>query len=233
MAFLGKFRVVSDHQPPSVKAPTFKFAPRWLAENQRTALRAVAVGLLGSLTLNGYQFYLREQIPEKPPEVFAGVFDPDMTSLRVVSAKALTPTQLEATAEAEVRRLVYRLRRVDSREQVQEQIDLLYCSVTGDAATKANKNFLRGESFDMVRKGVKRIVSERGIHAGRRPGEKAVADGMWISATWVEKVDAGATQKAVSKSAEFRVQQFKDIAPEIRSCNALGVLITDYEILDE
>lgn len=233
MALFGKLRVASDNQPPPPKAQTFKFAPRWLAENQRAALRAVTLVALGSMALNGYQFYLREQIPEKPPEVFAGVFDPDMTSLRVVSAKALTPTQLEASAEAEVRRLVYRLRRVDSRDQVQEQIDLLYCSVTGDAAMKANKNFMRGESFDMVRKGIKRIVSEKAVHAGRKPGEKALADGMWVSAAWTEKVDAGTTQKTISKSAEFRVQQFKDISPEIRSCNPLGVLITDYEILDE
>ncbi len=223
MALFGKLRVASDNQPPPPKAQTFKFAPRWLAENQRSALRAMALVALGSMILNGYQFYLREQIPEKPP----------MASLRVVSAKALTPTQIEAAAEAEVKRLIYRLRRVDNREQVQEQIDLLYCSVTGDAAQKANKNFLRGESFDLVKRGVKRVLSEKGVFAGRRPGEKVLADGMWISATWTEKIDAGVNQKSIARSAEFRVQQFKEIDRTIRACNPLGVLITDYEILNE
>ena len=194
------------------------------------SLRMLALGLVSSLGLNGYQVYKREQIAVQPPEVFAALLDADFASLKVIRANDLKADEFEAASKAEVKRLVYRLRRIDSPAQVQEMIDTLYCSVTGMAAVKANRSFERSAGVDMVRKGQKRILSEKEVQVGRRPGERSSADGMWIGATWPEIGDDGMRRTTVQHSAEFRVQQFKAVSSEIRDCNPMGILVTDYEI---
>ena len=45
------------------------------------------------------------------------------------------------------------------------------------------------------------------------------------------KIDDGMRRTVVPKSAEFRVQRFPNVSAEIRDCNPMGILITDYEIL--
>jgi hypothetical protein len=130
-------------QPKPAAPSTPRYAPGWLAQQQRTTLRMLALGLAGSLGLNAYQVYKREQIAEKPPEVFATLLDSDFSSVKVIRANDLKADDFEAVARAEVKRLVYRLRSIDSSAQVQEMINTLYCSVTGDAAQKANKSFER------------------------------------------------------------------------------------------
>ncbi|GEO41819.1 hypothetical protein SAE02_59670 [Skermanella aerolata] len=217
-------------QPIPTTPPAPRFTPGWLAQQQRTTLRMLALGLVSSLGLNGYQVYKREQIAVQPPEVFAALLDADFASLKVIRANDLKADEFEAASKAEVKRLVYRLRRIDSPAQVQEMIDTLYCSVTGMAAVKANRSFERSAGVDMVRKGQKRIVSEKEVQVGRRPGERSSADGMWIGATWPEIVDDGMRRTTVQHSAEFRVQQFKAVSSEIRNCNPMGILVTDYEI---
>jgi hypothetical protein len=82
----------------------------------------------------------------------------------------------------------------------------------------------------MLRKGHKRILSEQDVNVGRRPGERSDTEGMWISATWVEVIDDGMKRSTVPQSAEFRVQRFRRVSSEIRECNPMGVLVTDYEL---
>jgi hypothetical protein len=214
--------------PPQPEAP--RFAPGWLAQQQRTTLRMFAATLACSLGLNVYQTHLREQVAEKPPEVFATMFDRDFSSMKVIRASDLKPDEFEAAARAEVKRLVYRLRRIDSSAQVQEMVNTLYCSVTGTAAVKANRSFERSAGVEMVRKGQRRILSEKDVQVGRKPGERSNTDGMWISATWSEVIDDGMRRTTVPRSAEFRVQRFQTVSTEIRDCNPMGILTTDYEI---
>ncbi|QQP93805.1 hypothetical protein IGS68_34335 (plasmid) [Skermanella sp. TT6] len=218
-------------QPEPTVEQTKPFRPGWLAQQQRGALRALVLALAASLGLNGFQVYKREQIAAAPPEVFAALLDSDFTSLKVIRAGDLKADEFEAAARAEVKRLVYRLRRIDSSAQVQEMIDTLYCSVTGPAATKANRSFERSAGVEMVRRGQKRILSEKDVRVGRRPGERSNTEGMWISAAWSETFDDGMRRTVVPKSAEFRVQRFPNVSAEIRDCNPMGILITDYEIL--
>lgn len=231
MAFLDSLRIRRNQPAPTKPNHPF-FAPGWLAQNQRTTIRAMAGMLVLSVGGNFYQMHLREQVAAAPPETFAMMIDPDFSTAKVVNARSLKVDELESLAAAEVRRFVYRLRRIADPAQVQENINLLYCDVTGEAAAKANKSFTRGSTPDMQRKGEKRILSERGIRAGLRPGERSREDGMWISATWNEIIDEGVRRVTVERSAEFRVQRFKDISPQIRACNPLGTLITDYELFD-
>jgi hypothetical protein len=214
--------------PTTPSAP--RFVPGWLAQNQRTALRSVTFALLGSLGLNGFQFYLAELKPPAPPEVFAALLNDDFSSMKVIRANDLKTDEFEAAAKSEVKRLVYRLRRIDNSAQVQEMVNTLYCSVTGTAATKANRSFERGVGVEMIKKGQKRILSEKDVQVGRKPGGSSDPEGSWISATWSEVIDDGMRRVSVPRSAEFRVQRFKDVSPAIRDCNAMGILITDYEI---
>lgn len=230
MGIFDKFRFPRSQTAP-VKQPSPRFAPGWLAENQRSAIRALVAGLALSAGGNVYQMHLREKIPATPPEVFAAMIDPDFSVSKVVNMRNLTVDEIEALAAAEVRRFVYRLRRIADSGQVNENIGLLYCSVTGNAATKANMLFSRGATPELVAKGHKRILSEKGVRAGMRPGEKAKEDGMWITATWDEEVDQGVRRTTVQQTAEFRVQRFKDISSQIRNCNPTGTLITDFEMM--
>lgn len=231
MAFLNKVRMSrSQTTPVNVSIP--RFAPGWLAQNQRTAIRALCGILALSIGANVYQLKLREDVAAAPPEVFAMMIDPDFSVAKVVNTRNLKVDEMESLAEAEVKRFVYRLRRIADSGQVQENINLMYCHATGVAAAKANRSFERGTTADMLKAGKKRILSERGVRAGLRPGEKPKEDGMWISATWNEEVDEGVRRVTVQRSAEFFVKRFKDISPQIRACNPLGTLIADYELFD-
>jgi hypothetical protein len=174
---------------------------------------------------------LREQIATAPPETFAMMIDSDFSTAKVVNVRDLKVDEMEAMAEAEVRRFVYRLRRIDNREQVQENIGLMYCSATGTAAVEANRSYDHGETAELLRKGAKRVLLEKGVQAGRRPGEKVNPDGMWITANWKERINDGMRERLVEHTAEFRVQRFKDISPALRMCNPMGMLVTDYNFL--
>lgn len=229
MAFLDKLRIRKDQTTPT-KHTIPRFAPGWLAENQRTAIRALAGILCVSLGGNIYQMRLREQIAVAPPEVYTAIMDSTFSSARIINARNLKINEVEALAEAEVRRLVYRLRRIADPTQVQENIDMMYCSVTGTAAAKANVYFAKGTHPEMVKLGQKRVLSERDVRAGLRPGQKASEDGMWVTANWTETVDVGIRKIQKEQSAEFLVKRFKDISPVIRSCNPNGVLIEDFEL---
>ena len=231
MAFLDKLRIQRS-QPAPTKPTVPRFAPGWLVQNQRTAIRAMCCVLALSIGANVYQFKLREQIAAAPPETFAMMIDPDFSVAKVVNTRNLKVDELEALASAEVRRFVSRLRRVADSAQVQENIELMYCHTTGVAAAKANRSFERGTTPEMLKKGQKRILSEKAVRAGLRPGERAKEDGMWISAVWNEEVDEGIRRVTVQRSADFRVQRFKDISPQIRACNPTGTLITDYELFN-
>jgi hypothetical protein len=214
--------------PSNPTAP--RFAPGWLAQQQRGTLRMLALGLAVSLALNGFQVYRREQIAAAPPQVFAAFLDSDYSTMKVIRADSLKADEFEAAARAEVRRLIYRLRRIDSSAQVQEMVDTLYCSVTGTAAAKANRSFERGAGVEMIKRGQKRILSEKDVQAGRKPGGHSDPEGTWISATWPEVIDDGMRRITVPRSAEFKVQRFKNISSQIRDCNPLGIMITDYEL---
>lgn len=229
MAFLDKFRFRKDQTTPA-KHTVPRFAPGWLAENQRTAIRALAGVLCISLAGNYYQAYLREQIAAAPPEVYTAIMDSTFSTAKIINARNLKINEVEALAEAEVRRLVYRLRRIADPTQVQENIDIMYCSVTGQAAAKANAYFAKGRHPEIVKLGHKRVLAETGVRAGLRPGQRASEDGMWITANWTETVDEGIRKVPKEQSAEFLVKRFKDISPVIRSCNPNGVLIEDFEL---
>ena len=231
MGFFDKFRFQHSQTTPT-KPNVPRFAPGWLAENQRTAIRTLAAFLAVSVGGNIYQMKLRESVATAPPEVFTAIMDADFSTAKVVNMRNLKVDEVEAMAAAEVRRFVYRLRRVDNPEQVQDNINMLYCSVTGAAAVKANRSFERGKTPDLLKIGKKRILLEKGVRAGLRPGERAKEDGMWISATWNEEVDEGVRRITVQRSAEFLVKRFKDISPQIRACNPMGTLIADYELFD-
>lgn len=230
MSMFDKFRF-RRHQTTPTKPSAPRFAPGWLAENQRAAIRALVAALAVSGGGNAYQMHLREKIPATPPEVFAAMIDPDFSVSKVVNMRDLKADDVEALAVAEVRRFVSRLRRVADSDQVNESASLMYCSVTGAAATKVNMLFSRGAIPEMVAKGHKRILSERDVRAGLRPGERAKEGGMWITATWNEKVDQGVRKETIQQTAEFRVQRFKDVSSQIRNCNPTGTLITDFELM--
>ena len=217
-------------QPKTDNPKNPRFAPGWLSQQQRTTLRLLGTALFGSLALNGYQMKLREDIATAPPQVFAALYDSDMTTMRVVRADDLKSDEFEAAAKSEVRRLIYRLRRVDSADQVQEAIGLLSCNVTGTAAQKAARYIDRGPTMDMVKRNARRILNERGINAGRRPGESRSVEKMWMSATWTENLEDAARHSTSTPSGEFLVQRFNDVSPQIRDCNPLGIMITDYEL---
>lgn len=229
MAFLDKFRFRKDQTTPT-KQTIPRFAPGWLAENQRTAIRALTGVLCLSLGGNVYQMHLREQIAVAPPEIYTAVVDTNFTTVKVINARSLKINEIEALAEAEVKRLVYRLRRIADPAQVQENIDMMYCSTTGAAALKANAYFSRGTHPGMVKLGQKRILAEKDVRASLRPGQKPSEDGMWITANWTETVDEGVRKVRKEQTAEFLVRRFKDISSEIRSCNPNGVLIEDFEL---
>jgi hypothetical protein len=231
MAFIEKFRF-RQNQPTPTKVSRPFFAPGWLAQNQRTAIRALVGVLAFSGALNAYQFHLREQIAQAPPETFAMLLNPDFSTAQVVNARNVTVDQLQELANAEVRRFVYRLRRIDDSAQVRENLELIPCHATGTAAAKAGMSFERGNTAELLRRGQQRVLHEDKIRAYRKPGEKPNADGMWVTAKWIELVEEGTSRRTVEQSAEFRVQQFKDISPELRRCNPLGTLITDYELLE-
>ena len=231
MSFFQIFRFGGDQTKPT--SPTHpRFAPGWLAENQRTAIRTLAAALAVSVGTNIYQMHLREQIPATPPEIFTAVVDSEFSTAKVINARDLKVDEIEALAKAEVRRLAYRLRRVADADQVNENIDLMYCSVTGAAAQKANRYFDRGSIQAMVKSGHKRVLSEKDVRAGLRPGERSSDNGMWISANWTETVDEGVKTTRVERSAEFQVKRFKDISPQIRACNPNGMMIVDFELFD-
>lgn len=229
MAFLDKFRFRKDQTTPT-KQTTPRFAPGWLAENQRTSIRALVGVIFLSVGGNFYQMHLREQIAVAPPEIYTQVVDTNFTTVKVINARNLKISEIESLAEAQVRELVYRLRRIADPAQVQENIDMMYCSVTGTAAAKANAYFSKGIHPEMVKTGHKRVLSERDVRAGLRPGQKASEDGMWITANWTETVDEGVRKVRKEQTAEFLVKRFKDISPVIRSCNPNGVLIEDFEL---
>ena len=231
MAFFEAFRFRRSQTTPAT--PTHpRFAPGWLAQNQRTAIRALAGALMISVGVNIYQMHLREKIPTTPPEIFTAVVDSTFTTVKVVNARDLKVDEIEGLATAEVRSLVHRLRRVADSAQLQENIDLLYCSVTGVAATKANRLLDRGSAQTLVKAGSKRILSQKDVRAGLRPGQRAREDGMWITANWTEKLDEGVRKTSVERTGEFHVQRFANISPQIRACNPNGMMIVDFELFD-
>lgn len=227
-----KFRIRRS-QPKTVNPPIPGWAPGWLAVNQRSALRFVGVGLFLSLALNAYQTKKREDIEVKPPEVFVAMVDSTFTVVRTLRPDQINDEERELAAAAQVRSLIYRLRRVDSKEQMEEMKSMMSCNVMDAAAVKGMENFKRSTSTAILQKRWKRVVGERDINAGLRPGARPSDGGMWISATWIEVIDEGNKRTNLPQSGEFLVKKIDNLSPVVRACNPFGYMIVDYEIFQE
>lgn len=227
-----KFRIRRS-QPKPINPPIPGWAPGWLVVNQRSAMRFVGMVALGSLALNAYQVKKREEVVEKPPESFVTIVDSNFTVVKTIRPEEINDEEKELAAAAQVRSLVYRLRRVDSKSQMEEMKDMMSCNVMDLAAVKAMENFKKSPSTEILAKRHKRVLGEREIRAGLRPGARPSDGGMWISANWVEVIDEGNKRTNLPQSGEFLVKKIDNLSPVVRACNPFGYMIVDYEIFQE
>lgn len=221
------------NQPKVQNPPVPGWAPGWLVQNQKTIIRGAIGVALGSLALNAYQVHKREQVVEKPPAVFVAMVDSSFTVVKVLEPEKLTPVEMELAGAAQVRALIYRLRYVDTKEDMEQLKEMMSCNVMGQAATKGIQNFVRSSSTQILQKRGKRYLNERAINAGLRPGERPTDGDMLISATWNESVIDGGRKIDLPQSGEFKVRKVENLAPDVRACNPFGYMIVDYRIFSE